>query len=1077
MKKKLWFCLLIVLCMLPFFCLTGSSAEGQELKLSRYFTGTQGDWEIYGGNTSLIVVVHDPRSAEIAQSVDDGSLNWDLKVSDGRTYRVNPESYYLYGDHQAIILRFPTFAAGFCPAVNPILDINKDMGIYYDIDFTAYDISGKVVYYGSLHDVHSEITDPVVPEVGTLNGSRLDTGMRNYEGVTQLAFTIKESIVQKLYDERDKYTWRFSIAEGRDIRYMDMYPTSCVASSYLVTFEPCLAEEPFIPQKNVTYYINLELWEGDTLKYFAGSTIYGYTLQSDPILPGEKYEITFNVEGKTETTQWYKGQKPRYKGELVKPTDSPAYHYEFKGWQPEITKVTGNATYTAVFEQTITCYDITFELDEGESRMLSVPYGSVPVFTEEFGVKELSGGKYRLFVGWDKPLAAVTGNATYRALYEDIAADKALCLSMESGALYTATQRSFVYTLKNAAGVSSISFVIEYDKTRYELKAATPLLDGATIEEGIFRYEGSKLTGDTPLLAISLISAKDGKLGNSLLSAGDCHFASDVGAKGYLLEKGTVSLTEPKSGDITRDMQVNTADAARLLSLYVTGDKMPEDLADTNQDGVMDIRDAVRICSYLEKKTDKLWSTYDETKHTVTYNTQIGGKIVGSTTQVLTRTQLGKTVTATVSSKNYRFVGWSDGKPTERRQDIGIESDTTLTALFEEIKMTLHLPEVHIETDDGRAIASRDSYVNAYFSIKDAEKEEYNVTELPMQIRGRGNSSWDYFKSTKPSYRLKLDEKENLLGIGGAERDWILLTTYSDVSLMRQYMTWRVGDIFDHIPHSVNGRYVNVYLNDDFKGVYLLCERVEASTLGLEDEEDTLNKDYLLELDARASGEGMLGLDWFRVDGAPQPFVIKSQVDNAEQTEYIKRMTTAMSQALYSGDYQTIKVVVDIPSLVDFYIVEEFGKDRDVGFASVYLYKKASGVFYFTSPWDFDLGWGNDGAYPSSDGLLSTDGSGNPWFATLAKQDWFKTLVKNRMEELHLQVLAMGKEILATGEALYEAAQKDEELWNSIGRQMFLEPSSVYRLPDYESHCQYFYDWYMARWTWLCDYFGANVSE
>ena len=148
MKKKLWFCLLIVLCMLPFFCLTGSSAEGQELKLSRYFTGTQGDWEIYGGNTHLIVVITSDKSAEIAQSVDDGSLNWDLKVSDGRTYRVNPESYYLYPDNQGVILRFPTFQNGFCPAVNPIAQIGTDMGIYYDIDFTAYDISGKVVYYG-----------------------------------------------------------------------------------------------------------------------------------------------------------------------------------------------------------------------------------------------------------------------------------------------------------------------------------------------------------------------------------------------------------------------------------------------------------------------------------------------------------------------------------------------------------------------------------------------------------------------------------------------------------------------------------------------------------------------------------------------------------------------------------------------------------------------------------------------------------------------------------------------------------------------------------------------------------------
>ena len=64
-----------------------------------------------------------------------------------------------------------------------------------------------------------------------------------------------------------------------------------------------------------------------------------------------KYTITWVVNGEQFTEEYEYGATPVYKG--YKPT-KPAtaqYTYEFSGWG-EITKVTGNKTYTAIFDAT-----------------------------------------------------------------------------------------------------------------------------------------------------------------------------------------------------------------------------------------------------------------------------------------------------------------------------------------------------------------------------------------------------------------------------------------------------------------------------------------------------------------------------------------------------------------------------------------------------------------------------------------------------------------------------------------------------------------------------------------------------
>ena len=65
------------------------------------------------------------------------------------------------------------------------------------------------------------------------------------------------------------------------------------------------------------------------------------------------FAVIFVVEGVEEqNSEWKYGAMPEYSGATPTKAEDDNYTYTFSGWTPEITEVTGEATYTAVFTPT-----------------------------------------------------------------------------------------------------------------------------------------------------------------------------------------------------------------------------------------------------------------------------------------------------------------------------------------------------------------------------------------------------------------------------------------------------------------------------------------------------------------------------------------------------------------------------------------------------------------------------------------------------------------------------------------------------------------------------------------------------
>ncbi|MBQ8623882.1 MAG: InlB B-repeat-containing protein, partial [Oscillospiraceae bacterium] len=121
------------------------------------------------------------------------------------------------------------------------------------------------------------------------------------------------------------------------------------------------------------------------------------------------------------------------------PTKDPTqqHTYTFKGWTPEVSEVTGNVEYTAVFDEKVREYEITWVNGNGEKiYTVSVAYNSTPVYDKDtYGEpKKATDGQYvYTFKGWDKAIMSVTGDATYTAEFKSSPASHTITFVTNGG--------------------------------------------------------------------------------------------------------------------------------------------------------------------------------------------------------------------------------------------------------------------------------------------------------------------------------------------------------------------------------------------------------------------------------------------------------------------------------------------------------------------------------------------------------------------------------------------------------------------------------------------------------------------
>ncbi len=362
------------------------------------------------------------------------------------------------------------------------------------------------------------------------------------------------------------------------------------------------------------------------------------------------------------------------------------------------------------------------------------------------------------------------------------------------------------------------------------------------------------------------------------------------------------------------------------------------------------------------------------------------------------------------------------------------------------------MPVIYIESLNGSLdfatqyrredkMAGAIDYTDALISVGNCD-EEYILEDVEAEVKVRGNYTLNYSK--KP-FRIKFSKKQNLLGLNDGEKykNWVLLADWKDLSMSNNTLAFYLGNVIlgSDGYYCTDFRNVEVYINGEYWGVYLLAEQQEVKDGRMsvpEVEDGYMGNDigFMFEYDSYYTEERDMpdgqGDPTFEISYGDSKYTqggytIKSDINDKTQVEflrsYLENVFNISYAAVINDSYfkfnedfsdiipseftsvkETVGNVIDLQSLVDTFIINEIACDSDIAWSSFYLSvdmsKDGKKKLIFEAPWDFDSAFGMKKNFTATDGVFAAEKL-NPWLGIFAKEEWFLEMVKEKWNELY----------------------------------------------------------------------------
>jgi hypothetical protein len=409
---------------------------------------------------------------------------------------------------------------------------------------------------------------------------------------------------------------------------------------------------------------------------------------------------------------------------------------------------------------------------------------------------------------------------------------------------------------------------------------------------------------------------------------------------------------------------------------------------------------------------------------------------------------------------------------------------------FQEVILeSSNLPIVIIETTGGQEIPNEpkisatmtiiDNGSGARNFVSDASNLNSLDYDGAIQIEYRGSTSSFLPKKqyALTTYDL-VGQKDNVSLLGmPVENDWILNGFAYDPSLMRDYISYQLSLKIGQ--YASRGVYCEVILNGDYQGLYVLQEKLKADDNRIDinkiepgdNSGDNLTGGYITKADkAEGSDEAAWWMESY-VEGYftafihehPKPTTVSFQQNNYIQDQFFNLSGAAASKNVsLAYGYPSI---IDIPSFIDFMIINELASNVDAYQFSTFFHKDRNGKLRAGPVWDFNLTFGNDlfewGYDRSLTGVWQFDDGGNvgarfwkdlyddPIFRCYLSKRWLA--LTEAGQPLHRdQINLLIDDVVVR---ISEALERENMRWGTIG--------------DHEAHIIAMKQWLNERIEWM----------
>ncbi|MDZ7371720.1 MAG: CotH kinase family protein, partial [candidate division KSB1 bacterium] len=420
-----------------------------------------------------------------------------------------------------------------------------------------------------------------------------------------------------------------------------------------------------------------------------------------------------------------------------------------------------------------------------------------------------------------------------------------------------------------------------------------------------------------------------------------------------------------------------------------------------------------------------------------------------------------------------------------------------LSEILHAVDFSSNLPILVIDTNGKRIVNS--PRITARLGVIDNGPGRINHSSdafthydgrIAIELRG-SSGLWQKWPKEQYGFETQNPDGSNnnvpLLGLP-PENDWILYPPYSDKSLIRNVLAYRLSrDIGRYAPRT---RFCELVLNGDYRGVYVLIEKIKrdknrvniAKLLPEDNAGDALTGGYIVKIDRRAGeeNEGWKSpfrysdkgdIEWLYHD--PDPYEL-----TRTQKSYIRDYVTAFEKAMMQRDWQqNLDRFFDLEAFVDYYLLTELANNIDTYTFSTFFYKdrdSRSGRLTIGPIWDINLGFGNADYFVG----MNTEG----WLLgeKIRVRDRIPAWLKNIYESPQIQVkIARRWQELRRGpwaeerilglidayvDTLAEAQQRNFQRWPILGQYVW---PNAFIGKTYAEEIDYLKTWLIKRGRWM----------
>lgn len=426
------------------------------------------------------------------------------------------------------------------------------------------------------------------------------------------------------------------------------------------------------------------------------------------------------------------------------------------------------------------------------------------------------------------------------------------------------------------------------------------------------------------------------------------------------------------------------------------------------------------------------------------------------------------------------------------------------------------MPTLKVNIDKNKVLTDKNQ--KGAMVLTDVDGKE---VKLDGKFKLRGATAREFVD--KPSFNMKLRDAEGseldstLLGLRHTS-SWILDAMAIDRVCMRNRVAFDIWNEYSNLPYPTEfgsrngtvGKFVEVYLNDEYKGIYCLTDKVNRSLLNLKKVQKRSSEEVpdTIRGVLYKSGTGDIGnqnernhtddwkaytVEWhdawelsepedYECEAAWQPLL--DAYDNGKNLEYIKKYFFQQQLAENQVFIMALRIQDNWGNKNHFFSIRNIQKDiNDTAVDGDGIVNGDRRRFVIT-PWDLDTSLGGDykgayydGKYNDKDGVEDwapndMEKGGHYPYSILQGSSEYKTILKEAWERGRAGALSV--------ESVKAKLEGYRDLFVNSGAwaRMYAAKNSLNSMmvEDLTKEIGYLVEWYKARYQMMDQYFGIESA-